>query len=268
MGAEHPKPGIAFKISKECLDWSQPSRKQIADLFKARHTSICYLDDAALGARWKRLTSACSRNCVMDLVHVETYHTDTEGNKQSRPPELNLMARTKRGGAYTSNSRIGKRKRVEILSSTTSPPPQTPRGRPKPRPTYVGAEDDSGEPRGSCDRASERHGAPSSRRFILPNNGTPLSPGVNKPLVVKPSVAATSSSWDRLRVGSRGHSGDSIAETERLAKSKGRLMTELILDSEFAATETHAGTASEFLSRNHEEVRDALQQALHLLDNP
>jgi hypothetical protein len=85
-----------------------------------------------------------------------------------------------------------------------------------------------------------------------------VSPGGNKPLLAKTSVAATSSSWDRL--GSRGHSGDSIAGTERLARSKGSPMTELNLDSEFAAAETHFGTASEFLRRNHEEVKDALQQ--------
>jgi hypothetical protein len=91
--------------------------------------------DAALDARWKRLISACSRNRVMDMDRVEANHTVTEGDEQSRPPELNLIARTKRGSASTSSSRTGKRKRVDILSSTASPLPQIPRGKPKPRPT-------------------------------------------------------------------------------------------------------------------------------------
>ena len=114
---------------------------------------------------------------------------------------------------------------------------------------------------GSNNGTPERDETALTRHFITtPIKDTEMksSTDMRKAQAVKPGVTRTVSSQVRRRV--IGYLGDSRAATDCMVGTKGSLETVSTLDTEFASSEANLRTEPDFLKRNHQEVRQMLQQ--------
>lgn len=115
--------------------------------------------------------------------------------------------------------------------------------------------------KGSNDEAQERdESIPTRRHIVTPIMHNQMSSAViHKPPAVRAGVVKAGLSQGRF--GVIDHFGDNEAEThDRVVGTKGNLTTDLTMGLGCASSEVNLRTVPNFLSENHQAIREMLQQ--------